>query len=200
MDAIREGTRNPIVLRVIGLVVGLVLGLVYWDGRFGQSNGLTPRRQSSAPNGKSSTCVADFQLRAVAIPPKRRNAIAALGDAEHRRSQHNRAGSARRSARAALRFQQRGDAQQLPSRPPGSAEAAPEAKKSALPILLVALCLLVLVLAAFLAYMFFFRETPGRSRPTGYTGRNRRNQTPNGLYRLCYRRNRTTDRAVHGIL
>ena len=157
MDAIREKIKNPIVLVVIGIVVGLVIGLIIgwgiWPVKWTDA---TPAElsadwkveflrgsiQAYGQNGNTT----EAQERYAALGPGAQDAINTIAQ------------DPKGISNALLSDFSNVVAAAAPVTTPTSTEAAPAAKKSALPILLVALCLLVLVLVAFLAYMFFFRK------------------------------------------
>jgi hypothetical protein len=158
MDAIREKSKNPLVLGLVGLVVGAVFGLVvlgWW---------IWPVNWTDAsPAELSSEWQVEF-LRATI------QAYGFNGNAAEAQSRYAALGPGAQDALNVIAQDPQGISNELlsdfsnvvaaaaPVTTPSSTEAAPTAKTSALPVLLVALCLLVLVLVAFLAYMFFFRK------------------------------------------
>jgi len=165
MDAIREKIKNPLVVGLICFVVGLVIGLVvlgWWIWPVNWTDA-TPAElsydwqveflrasiQAYGYNGNTT----EAQERYAALGPEAPNALNTIAQDPQGISTELIADYSNVVSAAA------------PVTTPTSTGAAPTAKKSALPILLVALCLLVLVLVAFLAYMFFFRKRLASSGP-----------------------------------
>jgi|WetSurMetagenome_2_1015567.scaffolds.fasta_scaffold138866_2 hypothetical protein len=165
MDAIREKIKNPIVLGVIGIVLGLVVGLligwviwpvVWTDATPAELSAewkvefLRSSIQAYGQNGNTT----EAQERYAALGSSAQDAINTIAQ------------DPKGISTALLSDYSNVVAAAAPVTTPTSTEAAPAAKKSALPTLLVALCLLVLVLVAFLAYMFFFRKRlAGQGQP-----------------------------------
>jgi hypothetical protein len=158
MDAIREKTKDPIVVGVVSFVVGLVIGLVvlgWW---------IWPVNWTDATPAELSTEWQVEYLRATI------QAYGQNGNTTEAQERYAALGADGQAALDTIAQDPQGISPELisdfsnvvaaaaPVTTPVSTAAAPVTKKSALPILLVALCLLVLVLVAFLAYMFFFRK------------------------------------------
>ena len=158
MDAMREKIKKPLVLGLAGFVVGLVIGLVvlgWWiwpvnwtdatPAELGYDWKVEFLRASIQAYGQNGNTT-EAQERYAALGPEAQNAINTIAQDPKGISNELLADFSNVVAVAA------------PVTTPTSSTAAPSEKKSALPILLAALCLLVLVLVAFLAYMLFFRK------------------------------------------
>jgi len=158
MDAMREKFKNPLVLGLVCFVAGLVVGLVvlgWWIWPVNWTDA-TPKELSY-----------DWKVEFL------RASIQAYGQNGSTTEAQERFASLGTDGQAALTtvtqdlkglnnalVTEFGNvvAAAAPVTTPTSTSTEPEPKKSALPILLGALCLLILVLAAFLAYMFLFKK------------------------------------------
>lgn len=164
MDAIREYTKNPLITGIAGLILGIILGLVvlgWW---------LWPVQWTNAnPEHLSLEGQAEF-LRA-SIEAFEKN-----GDAAKAQSRYSALGETADEALSLVAQDPQGlspatisdfqnavgvsaPAAVSPETPVSETEQ--KETKSVLPTLLAALCVLFLVLIAFLAYMFFFRKRMG---------------------------------------
>ncbi len=200
MDAIREKSKNPLVMGLVGLVVGAVFGLVvlgWW---------IWPVNWTDATPAELS---AEWQVEYLRATIQ---AYGYNGNAAEAQARYAALGPAGQDSLNTIAQDPQGIPTELlsdfsnvvaaaaPVTTPSSTEVAPAAKTSALPVLLVALCLLVLVLVAFLAYMFFFRKRlagQGQKATPEEIAETRREA---GLYRLFSQRHRAAYWTVHGLL
>ncbi|MCZ7554130.1 MAG: hypothetical protein B6D39_09925 [Anaerolineae bacterium UTCFX2] len=167
MDAMREYTKNPLIVVIVGFVVGAIFGLVVLGW------GLWPVQWTNAtPEHLSAEWQAEYLRASIESFSLNRDAAQAL-------ARFKGLGAAAEKTMAAVEQDLQGLSPALitdfqnavgvtaaaPTSPETTAVPGKEQSKSMLPVLLVALCVLFLVLAGFLAYMFLFRKRLVQSGP-----------------------------------
>jgi hypothetical protein len=160
MDTIREYTKNPLVTGIAGLVVGIVFGLVVLGW------GIWPVRWTNAtPEHLGQAWKTEVMRMSI-------QAYGQDGDATKAQERYAAVGKDAEQVLNEISQDPQGLSDTLISDfrtlvggevPVTTPPAAEEEPRSVLPVLLGALCVLLLVLVAFLAYMFVFRKrmTPG---------------------------------------
>jgi hypothetical protein len=167
MEAIQEKAKNPLIVGIVGFAIGLVIGLVvlgWW---------LWPVQWTNATPEQLSTDWQAEYLRASI------EAYALNSDAVKAQLRYTGLGDVADEAMAAVVQDPQGlTPEQISSFQTAVGAAAPSVittatpvtgeekqPRSILPILLAALCVLLLVLVAFLAYMFLFRKRTVQTGP-----------------------------------
>lgn len=169
MEALREYTKNPLIVAIAGFVVGAIVGLVVLGW------GIWPVQWTNAtPEHLSADWQAEYMRASI-------EGFSLNRDAEKAQARFTGLGKSADEAMATVVKDPQGitpmqieDFQSavgakaaLPTGPAATAVPSEGKTANALPVILVALCVLFLVLVAFLAYMFLFRKrTIGSGAPT----------------------------------